>query len=51
MLENQLSRYGAIAKALPATLGKVFFVVHGDDAWAGDLLNEFPVDRDGVPRV
>ena len=51
MLENQLSRYGAITRMLPATLGKVFFVVHGEDVWAGDLLNEFPVDRDGVPRV
>jgi hypothetical protein len=51
MLENQLSRYGAITRMLPATLGKVFFVVHGEDAWAGDLLNEFPVDKDGVPRV
>lgn len=51
MLENQNSRYGAIARALPFTTGKVFFVVHADDAWAADLANEFPVDRDGVPRV
>jgi hypothetical protein len=47
----QMSRYGAISRALPATLGKIFFVVHGDDAFAGNLLNEFPVDSDGVPRV
>lgn len=51
MLENQHSRYGAIAKSLPLTLGKIFFVAHGEDSFAGDLLNEFPVDRDGVPRV
>ena len=51
MKENQLSRYGAIAKALPPTLGKIFFVVHGEDSFAGDLLHEFPVDKDGVPRV
>jgi hypothetical protein len=50
-MENQLSRYGAIAKSLPATLGKIFFVVHGEDSFAGDLLHEFPTDRDGVPRV
>jgi hypothetical protein len=36
---------------LPATMGKVFFVAHGSDSWAGDLLNEFPVDKDGVTRV
>jgi len=51
MFENQNSRYGAIAKALPPTLGKIFFVANGADSFAGDLLNEFPVDRDGVPRV
>ncbi len=45
-----MSRYGAITRVLPATLGKVFFVAHGEDAWASDLLNEFPVDRDGVVR-
>lgn len=51
MLENQLSRYGAVTRTLPATLGKVFFIVNGADSWAGDMLNEFPVDRDGVSRV
>lgn len=51
MLENQLSRYGAVTRTLPATLGKVFFVCHGEDSWAGNLLNEFPVDKDGVPRM
>lgn len=49
--DNQLSRYGAIARSLPLTLGKVFFVVNGADSWSVDLQNEFPVDRDGVQRV
>jgi hypothetical protein len=49
--ENQMTRYGAIAKALPPTLGKIFFVANGADTFAGDLLHEFPCDRDGVPRV
>lgn len=51
MRYSQMSRYGAITKMLPATLGKIFFVAHGDDAWSIDLLNEFPNDPDGVPRV
>jgi len=51
MLENQLSRYGAIAKALPATMGKIFFVANGANSFVGDLMHEFPVDRDGVPRM
>ncbi len=46
-----MSRYGAVTRTLPATLGKVFFVVNGADAWAGDMAHEFPVDRDGQPRV
>ena len=51
MLENQHSRYGAITRMLPPTLGKVFFVLHGDNANLLHLLEEFPVDRDGVPRT
>ena len=51
MLENQMSRYGAIAKALPFTTGKIFFVLSPSDAWFGDFQHEFPVDRDGVQRV
>ncbi|MFH2142445.1 MAG: hypothetical protein ABIJ97_08495 [Bacteroidota bacterium] len=47
----QNSRYGAIARALPATLGKIFFVCHADDTFTADIMNEFPVDSDGVPRV
>lgn len=50
-LENQLSRYGAVTRVLPATTGKVFFVIHGDNANTLDMLEEFPPDRDGVPRV
>ncbi len=51
MLENQHSRYGAITRMLPPTLGKVFFVIHADNTSDNHLLDEFPVDRDGVPRV
>lgn len=51
MLENQHSRYGAITRMLPPTLGKVFFVIHSDNTSLTHLLEEFPVDRDGVPRV
>jgi hypothetical protein len=50
-LENQMSRYGAIAKSLPMGSGKVFFVLNASDAYAGDFQNEYPVDKDGVPRV
>lgn len=49
--ENQNTRYGAIARMLPPTLGKVFFVTHADNANTAGLEYEFPPDRDGVPRV
>ncbi len=48
---TQFSRYGAITRALPPTLGKIFFVCHADDAWTAEIMNEFPTDSDGVPRV
>ncbi len=48
---HQNSRYGAITRMLPPTLGKVFFVIHTDNASTLELLNEFPTDTDGVPRV
>jgi hypothetical protein len=60
MLENQLSRYGAVAKALPMTsVGKVFFAIHSlaehvsssTTGWLADFQHEFPLDRDGVQRV
>lgn len=54
-LENQLSRYGAIAKAIPELQpgAKVFLVSDSDDTTVGplNLGNEFPVDKDGVARV
>jgi len=51
MKENQLSRYGALSRTLPMTTGKVFFVAAASDAYTAELVNEYPVDRDGVPRV
>lgn len=51
MRENQLSRYGAIAKALPFTTGKVFFVVASADNVYGDFAHLFPADGDGIQRV
>lgn len=55
MLENQLSRYGAIAKQIPelAPGAKVFLVSDSDDTTVGplNLGAEFPVDKDGVARV
>jgi len=51
--ENQLSRYGAIAKTYAALnpQAKVFFVAPSAASWLGDFLNLFPSDGDGVPRV
>src|SRR3990167_4143632 len=55
MLENQLSRYGAIVKQIPelAPGAKVFLVSDSDDTTVGplNLGSEFPVDKDGVTRV
>ena len=55
MKENQLSRYGAIAKVLQelGPTGKVFFAVSNADSGGpyAEFINEFPVDRDGVSRV
>lgn len=55
MLENQLSRYGAITKAVPYLNpgAKVFLVCDSDDTTvsATALGAEFPVDKDGVTRV
>src|SRR3990167_2289598 len=55
MLENQLSRYGAIVKQIPelAPGAKVFLVSDSDDTTVGplNLGSEFPVDGDGVSRV
>src|SRR3990167_4554339 len=56
-LDNQLSRYGAFSKGIPGNVlapgAKVFFVSDSDDTTVGpiNLGNEFPADKDGVPRV
>jgi hypothetical protein len=55
MLENQLSRYGAISRVTPelAPGAKLFLVSDSDDTTVGPLNigAEFPVDKDGVARV
>lgn len=53
MRENQLSRYGAIAKALPylGPQGKAFFVAGTANDYYGDFQHFFPADSDGVERV
>ena len=53
MRENQLSRYGAIAKALPLMSpgSKVFFLAPSSAAWYGDFQFNFPADGDGFARV
>lgn len=50
---NQLSRYGAIAKTLELTnpQAKVFFLAPAAADWYADFANEFPNDADGIPRV
>jgi hypothetical protein len=53
--QNQLSRYGAISRAIPdlAPGAKVFLVSDSDDTTVGpgNLGAEFPADNDGVARV
>lgn len=55
MLENQLSRYGAISRLIPdlAPGAKLFIVSDSDDTTVGPLNigAEFPVDKSGVARV
>lgn len=51
MLENQLSRYGAISKSLPFTTGKVFFVVQTADPQYAEFQANFPPDAYGISRV
>ncbi len=50
-IDNQFSRYGAIARALPFTPGKIFWVLNSSDSWAANFASEFPTDRDGYQRV
>lgn len=53
MLEGQLTRYGAIAKALPLMSpgAKVFFLAPSSASWYGSFQHEFPADKDGFARV
>lgn len=55
MLENQLSRYGAISRVVPelAPGAKMFLVCDSDDTTTGqfDIGAEFPADKDGIARV
>ena len=48
---GQLNRYGAIAKKLPFSVGKIFFVVNSAETYLADLQEQFPTDSDGVDRV
>ena len=51
MIENQLSRYGAISKVYPFTTGKAFFLVNATEQAQPLFGLQFPNDKDGVPRV
>jgi hypothetical protein len=53
MRENQLTRYGAIAKAIPylGPQGRLFIVTPSDADYIGDLQSAFPPDGDGVVRL
>lgn len=51
MKNSQLSRYGAISRALPFTFGNVFFVADPAQSYLGDIQDMFPVDEFGVVRV
>src|SRR5258705_13817894 len=48
---NQLSRYGAIAKYLPFTSGKAFFLVSSSEYAASTFLQAYPPDFEGAVRV
>ena len=50
-LQNQHSRYGAIARALPFTFGNIFLVVSPSVAYTADTLNIFPQDLSGRVRI
>ncbi len=51
MRDSQWSRYGAIAKLLPFTPGKIFFVFNSSDTGYSDFVHAFPPDGDGEVRV
>lgn len=46
-----MSRYGAIAKALPFTPGRILFVVNSAEAYSSDFEFEYPADSAGRVRV
>lgn len=48
---GQMSRYGAIAQALPPVTGKTFFLVNASEAAFNALSQKFRNDDDGVVRV
>jgi hypothetical protein len=51
IVENQLSRYGAVSKSVPLTTGKMFFLVSPTEYALPGLQSSFPNDGSGVPRV
>lgn len=54
MIQNQLSRYGAISRPIDVPIGaKLFLVSDSDDTTVGpaNIASEFPVDNEGVVRV
>jgi hypothetical protein len=51
MTESQLSRYGAIAKTLPMTPGKILFVIPTTETYYSDFDAQFPADKDGFVRL
>ena len=55
MVDNQLSRYGAMSRGLPylAPNAKLFLVADSDDTTSGavNVANTFPPDNEGVVRV
>lgn len=49
--QSQHSRYGALAKALPFTIGNIFFVISPSAEYTGDLTSILPPDTSGKVRV
>ena len=48
---NQLSRYGAIAKSQPLTTGKSFFLINASEYALAEFQEKYPPDGAGVVRV
>lgn len=51
IIENQMTRYGAIAKYHPLTTGKTFFLMSSTEAALPTFLSAYPVDGSGQVRV